>query len=155
MTLLFQLATVCAFLIALFVLWAAAPLHRLVRLEERVDEAIKVYNKRFKQLEDDLTDWERGGNPGYRENANPSTASEDEPQPTKPSKPFVYGQKVDVFLDDDGYDDAEHPNRPAFTATFLGFSKVGSTTTVTLQIGDQKGETFVLSDIELFHPEAP
>lgn len=140
--------------------WAtAAPLRRLVRLEERVDVISKSvgisldsHSKRLAAIE--VAKNGEAKPEGYRENANQS-ASEDEPEPTKSSKPFVYGQKVDVLLGDDGYDDADHPNRPVFTATFLGFGKVGSTTIVTLQIGDQKGETFVLSDIELFHPEAP
>lgn len=145
--------------------WAtAAPLRRLVRLEERVDVIVKNVDNLFASHGRRLAAIEVAKNgeakpEGYRENANQGT--EDEPQEPKskpkPPKPFVYGQKVDVLLGDDGFEDVNHPLRPAFSATFLGFGKGvdAATAMVLLKVGEMPMESFQLSEIQLFHPEAP
>lgn len=146
-----------------FMAWVtAAPLRRLVALEERVNDAIKKVNTRFATHHERIRVIEEGDVPpqqpekNYRENAKPS-ASEDEPESKKPTKPFVYGQRVDVLLGDDGFEDVEHPLRPMFSATFLGFGKGvdAATVMVLLKVGEMPMESFQLSEIQLFHPEAP
>jgi len=140
---------------------STAPLHRLVTLERRVNEAVRACNTRFAAQHERLsvleevehpeeTPSQQSGGP-YRTGSADESTSEDPPEIRKP---FVGGQTVDVaFLDD-----AEPKDGPLlrFSAVFERFSKdANGLTQVWLRCVEEKPEPYPLQDVLMCHPGDP